>query len=109
VSLGLNRGPTGRVVDTLRAQLERLHRTSRRRVSLVGWNLGGLYAQQLARAAPGSVRGLVTLGTPVLRAAPWVRTASGIVDGSTRSAPAIDPAIDGPLVWGFAVMYPMRV
>src|SRR3712207_9522366 len=61
-SLGTNRGPTGRVVDTLRARLERLHRTSGRRVSLVGWSLGGLYAQELARAAPGSVRGLVTLG-----------------------------------------------
>src|SRR5947209_14514540 len=28
-SLGINRGPTGRVVDTLRAHLQRLHRTSR--------------------------------------------------------------------------------
>jgi pimeloyl-ACP methyl ester carboxylesterase len=83
-SLGLNRGPTGRVVQTLRAQLEQLHRTSGRRVSLVGWSLGGLYAQELARAAPGSVRGLVTLGTPVVRSAPWVRTASGIVDGGAR-------------------------
>jgi pimeloyl-ACP methyl ester carboxylesterase len=72
------------VVHTLRTQLERLHRTSGRRVSLVGWSLGGLYAQELARAAPGSVRGLVTLGTPVVRSAPWVRTASGIVDGGTR-------------------------
>jgi pimeloyl-ACP methyl ester carboxylesterase len=83
-SLGLNRGPTGRVVQTLRAQLERLHRTSGRRVSLVGWSLGGLYAQELARAAPGSVRGLVTLGTPVVRWAPWVRTASGLVDDGSR-------------------------
>jgi hypothetical protein len=83
-SLGTNRGPTSRVVHTLRAHLERLHRASGRRVSLVGWSLGGLYAQLLARAAPGSVRGLVTLGTPVVRWAPWVRTASGIVDGGTR-------------------------
>jgi pimeloyl-ACP methyl ester carboxylesterase len=83
-SLGINRGPTGRVVRTLRAHLERLHRSSGRRVSLVGWSLGGLYAQELARAAPGSVRGLVTLGTPVVRWAPWVRTASGVVDGGAR-------------------------
>jgi pimeloyl-ACP methyl ester carboxylesterase len=83
-SLGTNRGPTSHVVRTLRAHLERLHRTSGRRVSLVGWSLGGLYAQELARAAPGSVRGLVTLGTPVVRWAPWVRTASGIVDDGTR-------------------------
>ena len=83
-SLGTNRGPTGRVVQSLRERLDRLHRTSGQRVSLVGWSLGGLYAQELARAAPSSVRGLVTLGTPVVRSAPWVRTASGIVDGGGR-------------------------
>ncbi|MGY1822989.1 esterase/lipase family protein [Geodermatophilus sp. SYSU D00079] len=83
-TLGVNRGPTGRVVRGLRAHLERLHRTSGQRVSLVGWSLGGLYAQELARAAPGSVRGLVTLGTPVVRWAPWVRTASGMVDDAPR-------------------------
>lgn len=83
-SLGINRGPTGRVVQTLRERLDRLHRTSGRRVSLVGWSLGGLYAQELARAAPSSVRGLVTLGTPVVRWTPWVRTASGIVDAGSR-------------------------
>ena len=83
-SLGTNRGPTGRVVQTLRERLDRLHRTSGQRVSLVGWSLGGLYAQELARAAPSSVRGLITLGTPVVRSAPWVRTASGIVDGGSR-------------------------
>jgi pimeloyl-ACP methyl ester carboxylesterase len=79
-SLGGNRGPTGRVVKDLRSRLDQLHRSSGRRVSLVGWSLGGLYVQELARAAPGSVRGIVTLGSPVKRWAPWVRTASGIVD-----------------------------
>ena len=38
----------------------------------------------LRRSQGCSVRGLVTLGTPVVRSAPWVRTASGIVDGGTR-------------------------
>ena len=32
----------------------------------------------------GTRGGLVTLGTPVVRWAPWVRTASGIVDGGSR-------------------------
>ncbi|MBB3083956.1 esterase/lipase family protein [Geodermatophilus sabuli] len=86
-SLGTNRGPTGRVVRDLRARLDRLHRESGRRVSLVGWSLGGLYAQELARARPGSVRRLVTLGTPVLRHPPWVRTLSQLVDQGTRLAP----------------------
>jgi pimeloyl-ACP methyl ester carboxylesterase len=89
-SLGRNRGPTGRVVQELRSGLDRLHRSSGRRVSLVGWSLGGLYAQELARAAPGSVRGIVTLGSPVTRWAPWVRTASATVDRGIRLPRGID-------------------
>jgi pimeloyl-ACP methyl ester carboxylesterase len=34
-------------------------------VSLVGWSLGGLYARALALAAPGEVRQVLTLGTPI--------------------------------------------
>ncbi|MGY1662840.1 esterase/lipase family protein [Geodermatophilus sp. SYSU D00705] len=86
-SLGTNRGPTGRVVQDLRARLDRLHRDSGQRVSLVGWSLGGLYAQELARARPGSVRRLVTLGSPVLRQPPWVRTASQLVDRGSWLSP----------------------
>jgi pimeloyl-ACP methyl ester carboxylesterase len=79
-SLGTNRGPTGHVVRELRAQLEELHRSTGRRVSLVGWSLGGLYAQELARATPGSVRGIITLGSPVARPAAWVRRTSALAD-----------------------------
>jgi pimeloyl-ACP methyl ester carboxylesterase len=87
--LGTNHGPTGRVVQELRDRLDRLRQTSGRRVSLVGWSLGGLYAQELARAAPGSVRGLVTLGTPVTRRVPWLQGASRIVDGVGRQPRAV--------------------
>ena len=83
-SLGLNRGPTGRVVERLRSTLERLHRESGRKVSLVGWSLGGIYAQELARATPSSVRGLITLGSPVLRRNQWLSSVSRIVDRSTH-------------------------
>jgi pimeloyl-ACP methyl ester carboxylesterase len=88
--LGGNRGPTGRVVQELRSRLDQLYRSSGRRVSLVGWSLGGLYAQELARAAPGSVRGIITLGSPVTRWAPWVRNASGLVDRGIRMPRGID-------------------
>lgn len=88
-NLGANRGPTGHVVRDLRQRVERLHRSSGLRVSLVGWSLGGLYAQELARASPGSVRGLVTLGSPVTRWAPWMRTASGVADRGARATGAV--------------------
>ncbi len=79
-SLGANWGSTGRVVRELRTRVAELHRSSGRRVSLVGWSLGGMYAQELARAAPGSIRGIVTLGSPVIRGAGWLRAASRIID-----------------------------
>lgn len=82
-NLGTNRGPTTKVVEELRARLDRLHQESGRRVSLVGWSLGGLYAQELARASPASVRNLITLGSPVLRRNGWTENASQIVDRAT--------------------------
>ncbi len=88
-SLGTNRGSTVRVVRELRSRVDELHRASGRRVSLVGWSLGGLYAQQLARLAPGSVRGIVTLGSPVVRGAAWLRAASRIVDRATPLVPSV--------------------
>ena len=81
---GLNLGARRGKFERLLRRIDIIAAETREPVALVGWSLGGLYAQELARAAPGSVRGLVTLGTPVVRWAPWVRTASGIVDGGTR-------------------------
>jgi len=79
-SLGTNRASTVHVVDELRSRLEHLHHESGRRVSLVGWSLGGLYAQELARASPGSVRRLITLGSPVVRRHGWTQSASRLAD-----------------------------
>lgn len=35
-----------------------------RKVSLVGWSLGGIFARELARHAPQQVRQVITLGSP---------------------------------------------
>lgn len=74
--LGTNVGPTETVVNGLRARLHQLAGDSGQPVSLIGWSLGGLYAHELARGAPGSVRQVVTLGSPVLRPRPAGRAAS---------------------------------
>ena len=102
--LGTNRGPTHRVVGRLRARLDKLHRESGQKVSLVGWSLGGLYAQELARVAPSRVRGVITLGTPVVRWAPWVRRASGLADSAAGRAPGV-----GALPRAWAERGPLRV
>ena len=62
---GRNLGPRPGVLEACLGHLERLHAESGRRVSLVGWSLGGIYARELAKRRPHAVRQVITLGTPV--------------------------------------------
>jgi pimeloyl-ACP methyl ester carboxylesterase len=62
--LGRNTGPTDDVVAGLVARLRALHARHGRRVSLIGWSLGGIYARELARAHPDHVRQVITLASP---------------------------------------------
>jgi hypothetical protein len=41
-----------------------VHGRHRRKVSLVGWSLGGIYAREIAKLHPAHVRQVVTLATP---------------------------------------------
>ena len=64
---GLNRGPqggVGRWLDKLSAAVEDAYRSDGRKVSLVGWSLGGIFAREISRAVPHAVRQVVTLGSP---------------------------------------------
>ncbi|CAD5108435.1 esterase/lipase family protein [Zestomonas carbonaria] len=63
--LGINRGPLPGVAEKLLASLRELHESSGRKVSIIGWSLGGLYARELARAEPDRVRQVITLGSPL--------------------------------------------
>lgn len=62
--LGRNLGGIYRMRSRLRERLAEIHARSARKVTLVGWSLGGVYARDLALFAPGMVRGVVTLGSP---------------------------------------------
>jgi len=61
---GRNVGARTGTLERALEHLRQTHRASGRRVSLVGWSLGGLYARELAKMAPDSVRIVVTLGSP---------------------------------------------
>jgi pimeloyl-ACP methyl ester carboxylesterase len=63
--LGRNIGPTAACMDGMQARVRSLHQRSGRPVSLVGWSLGGIFARELARQTPSSVRQVVTLGSPI--------------------------------------------
>jgi pimeloyl-ACP methyl ester carboxylesterase len=62
--LGRNRGPTPEAIAGMIARLQALHARHGRRVSLVGWSLGGIYARELARRFPDMVRQVITLASP---------------------------------------------
>ena len=62
--LGRNPGPTQETVAGLVQRLGELRRRYDRRVSVIGWSLGGVYARELARAFPSDVRQIITLASP---------------------------------------------
>src|ERR1700685_4143019 len=62
--MGRNTGGVARRRAALRRRLSEIHAATGRKVSLVGWSLGGIYARDLALHAPDMVRYVVTLGSP---------------------------------------------
>lgn len=62
--MGRNTGGISRMRAALRDRLAEIHTSSGRKVSIVGWSLGGVYARDLALQAPEMVRYVVTLGSP---------------------------------------------
>jgi pimeloyl-ACP methyl ester carboxylesterase len=61
---GRNLGMRPGVLDEARDTLRQLWARHERKVSLIGWSLGGIFARELAKDLPGRVRGVVTLGSP---------------------------------------------
>ena len=62
--MGRNTGGLARMRDALRDRLAEIHGKTGRKVSIVGWSLGGVYARDLALRAPEMVRYVITLGSP---------------------------------------------
>lgn len=62
--MGRNIGGVSRLSGALLDRLGSIHAEAGRKVSLVGWSLGGVYARHLALEAPDKVRYVVTLGSP---------------------------------------------
>lgn len=61
---GRNLGASPALSDRLEDLLLELHDRYGRRVSLVGWSAGGIYAREMARALPDYTRSVITLGSP---------------------------------------------
>ena len=61
---GINRGLRRDTLHSLHRRVAELVVADARRISLIGWSLGGIYAVALARGAPRLVRTVITLGSP---------------------------------------------
>ena len=66
--LGRNLGIRTGLRKGLEERVEALAARYGRKLSLVGWSLGGIYARELAKRMPAHVRQVVTLGSPFANA-----------------------------------------
>src|SRR5438093_764974 len=62
--LGRNLGPSSRLAPALGQRFTALRARHGRKLSLIGWSLGGIYARELARRFPDDVRQVITLASP---------------------------------------------
>ncbi|MFL6819754.1 MAG: esterase/lipase family protein [Bradyrhizobium sp.] len=62
--MGRNTRGFSRTEAALRDRLVAIHNATGRKVSIVGWSLGGVFARNLALQAPEMVRCVITLGSP---------------------------------------------
>ena len=63
--LGRNMGLKPGLEEKMKARLCELHEQTGRKVSVIGWSLGGVYAREIASEVPDAVRSVITLGSPL--------------------------------------------
>jgi pimeloyl-ACP methyl ester carboxylesterase len=62
---GRNFGPRPGVLPECERMVLDLAQRHGRKVSLIGWSLGGIYAREIAKRVSGNVRCVISLGTPI--------------------------------------------
>jgi pimeloyl-ACP methyl ester carboxylesterase len=75
--LGRNVGFNRKFAQVIEQKVRFLHHRHRRKVSLVGWSLGGVFAFYVAHVAPECVRSTISLGSP-LRLDPDAHPPAGV-------------------------------
>src|ERR1700736_2521643 len=99
-NMGRNIGGISRMRAALRDRLGEIHGSTGRKVSIVGWSLGGVYARDLALQAPDMVRYVVTLGSPFandVRATNATRLYEALSGETVGDNPEFTRAIAGDL------------
>jgi pimeloyl-ACP methyl ester carboxylesterase len=99
-NMGRNLGGVASKRGALRDLLRSIHESTGRKVSLVGWSLGGVYARDLALQMPDMVRSVITLGSPFandIRATNATRLYEALTGEGVDDNPEIRAAIAGDL------------
>ena len=65
--LGRNLGQKaiGSQGEKMVARLDEIHASTGRKVTLIGWSLGGSFARMLSRRRPDHIRQVISLGSPI--------------------------------------------
>jgi len=63
-NLGINMGPTNEVMAGVTDRIKYLNDKYGKQISIVGWSLGGIYAREISKRIPDSIKQVITLGTP---------------------------------------------
>jgi len=99
-NMGRNLGGVASKRAALRDLLKQIHETTGRKVSIIGWSLGGIYARDLALQLPDMVRSVITLGSPFandITATNATRLYEALSGESINDNPEIREAIAGDL------------
>jgi len=98
--MGRNIGGVTKMRAVLRTRLAEIYTASGRKVSVVGWSLGGVYARDLALQAPDMVRSVITLASPFandVRATNATRLYEALSGERVGDNPELEQAIAGDL------------
>jgi pimeloyl-ACP methyl ester carboxylesterase len=98
--MGRNTGGVSRMQSALLDRLKEIHAEAGRKISVVGWSLGGIYARHLALLAPDMVRCVVTLGSPFandVRATNATRLYEALSGETIEETSGLQQAIAGDL------------
>ncbi|WP_225678066.1 esterase/lipase family protein [Bradyrhizobium hereditatis] len=99
-NMGRNFGGVASKRGALRDLVRSIYESTGRKVSLVGWSLGGVYARDLAVQMPEIVRSVITLGSPFandIRATNATRLYEALSGETVDDFPEIRAAIAGDL------------
>lgn len=81
-------------LDILTERVEKLYTEHGKKISLIGWSLGGVFARQIAKARPHMVKQVITLGSPfkgitLPNNAKWMYDILTKGEGTARVDPAL--------------------